>query len=139
MMLLSFMFLATKTNLRTTSGRRMNPMKRAKLRPEHLFTLEGHCIGTTKGLEDPAKLRRMSGTPAMGAALLAAAGRREAEPLDTISCSLRQHPTPSGTGGGWDVWARCARPIRSLSAAATAAADWPQQRNHIESNRQVAR
>jgi poly(3-hydroxybutyrate) depolymerase len=81
----------------------------------------------------------MSGTPAMGAALLAAAGRREAEPLDTISCSLRQHPTPSGTGGGWDVWARCARPIRSLSAAATAAADWPQQRNHIESNRQVAR
>jgi len=58
------MFLA----LKTTSGRRMNPMDRVKLRPEHPFTLEGPCIGTAKGQEDPARLWQMSGTPAMGAA-----------------------------------------------------------------------
>jgi hypothetical protein len=70
----------------------MNLMKRAKLRPEHPFTLEGPCIGTAKGLEDPAKLRQMSGTPAMGAALLAAAGRREAAPSGTMGFSLRRQP-----------------------------------------------
>ena len=38
------------------------------MRPEHPFTLEGPCIGTAKGQEDPARLWQMSGTPAMGAA-----------------------------------------------------------------------
>ncbi len=121
MIILSFMFLA-KTM--ATPGRRTNQTKRANLRLGHPFTLEGPCIGTAKGLEDPAKLWRTSGTPAMGAALLAAVAGLKAAPLGTMGSSLRQphpihhtHPTPRC----WDAWARwrsCPPPAPSTSIAA---------------------
>ena len=63
----------------------------AKSRPRDTG-FQDPCFGTAKGREDPAKLRRMSGTPAMGSVLLAAAGRREAAPSGTMGSSLRRQP-----------------------------------------------